>query len=326
VTQRILIIGGNGIISGSVTRLAVERGMAVTLVNRGTSTTRPPIDGVESMIGDADDAASLRAAVGTREFDVVVNFRAFTPAQVRADVELFSGRTGQYVFVSSASAYQKPVAHLPIVEATPLRNPFWEYSRNKIACEDLLVAEYRESCFPMTIVRPSHTYDSTLIPLDGGWTALDRLRRGVPIVLHGDGTSLWTLTNARDFAGAFVGLLGNPHALGAAVQITSDESLTWNAIAGLLADALGVEARIVHVASETLAKHVNYGDGLLGDKAHSVVFDNSRVKSLVPGWQAIIPFSSGAREIVEWHLADPARRVVDAGLSATYDRLVAQFG
>ena len=326
MAQRILIIGGNGIISGSVTRLAVERGMAVMLVNRGTSTTRPPIDGVESMIGDADDAASLRAAVGTREFDVVVNFRAFTPAQVRADVELFSGRTGQYVFVSSASAYQKPVAHLPIVEATPLRNPFWEYSRNKIACEDLLVAEYRESCFPMTIVRPSHTYDSTLIPLDGGWTALDRLRRGVPIVLHGDGTSLWTLTNARDFAGAFVGLLGNPHALGAAVQITSDESLTWNAIAGLLADALGVEARIVHVASETLAKHVNYGDGLLGDKAHSVVFDNSRVKSLVPGWQAIIPFSSGAREIVEWHLADPARRVVDAGLSATYDRLVAQFG
>lgn len=326
MAQRILIIGGNGIISGSVTRLAVKQGMAVTLVNRGTSTTRPPIDGVESMIGDADDAASLRAAVGTREFDVVVNFRAFTPAQVRADVELFSGRTGQYVFVSSASAYQKPVAHLPIVEATPLRNPFWEYSRNKIACEDLLVAEYRESCFPMTIVRPSHTYDSTLIPLDGGWTALDRLRRGVPIVLHGDGTSLWTLTNARDFAGAFVGLLGNPHALGAAVQITSDESLTWNAIAGLLADALGVEARIVHVASETLAKHVNYGDGLLGDKAHSVVFDNSRVKSLVPGWQAIIPFSSGAREIVEWHLADPARRVVDAGLSATYDRLVAQFG
>ena len=326
MAQRILIIGGNGIISGSVTRLAVKQGMAVTLVNRGTSTTRPPIDGVESMIGDADDAASLRAAVGTREFDVVVNFRAFTPAQVRADVELFSGRTGQYVFVSSASAYQKPVAHLPIVEATPLRNPFWEYSRYKIACEDLLVAEYRESCFPMTIVRPSHTYDSTLIPLDGSWTALDRLRRGVPIVLHGDGTSLWTLTNARDFAGAFVGLLGNPHALGAAVQITSDESLTWNAIAGLLADALGVEARIVHVASETLAKHVNYGDGLLGDKAHSVVFDNSRVKSLVPGWQAIIPFSSGAREIVEWHLADPARRVVDAGLSATYDRLVAQFG
>lgn len=326
MTQRVLIIGGNGIISGSVTRLAVERGMAVTLLNRGTSTTRPAIPGVESLVGDAGDAASLRAAVGERSFDVVVNFRAFTPDQVRADVELFAGRTGQYVFISSASAYQKPVAHLPIIESTPLRNPFWEYSRNKIACEDVLVAAYRETGFPMTIVRPSHTYDATLIPLDGGWTMLDRLRRGVPIVLHGDGTSLWTLTHARDFAGAFVGLLGNPHALGSAVQITSDDTLTWNAIAGLFADALGVAPKIVHVASETLAKHVDYGDGLLGDKAHSVVFDNSLVKSLVPGWQATIPFTDGAREIVDWHLADPSRQTVDAELDAVYDRLVAQFG
>lgn len=326
MTQRVLIIGGNGIISGSVTRRAVARGLDVTLLNRGVSTTRPAIPGVTSLVGDAGDAASLRAAVGDRDFDVVVNFRAFTPAQVQADVELFTGRTGQYVFISSASAYQKPVAHLPIVESTPLRNPFWEYSRNKIACEDLLVAAYRESGFPMTIVRPSHTYDGSLIPLDGGWTALDRLRRGVPIVLHGDGTSLWTLTNARDFAGAFVGLLGNPHALGSAVQITSDESLTWNAIAGMLASALGVEPQLVHVASDTLAKHVDYGDGLLGDKTHSVVFDNSRVKSLVPGWQAVIPFAEGAREIVEWHLEDPARQVVDAALDATYDRLVERFG
>ncbi len=326
MAQRVLIIGGNGIISGSVTRLAVERGMAVTLLNRGTSTTRPAIPGVESLVGDAGDAASLRAAVGDRSFDVVVNFRAFTPDQVRADIDLFAGRTGQYVFISSASAYQKPVAHLPIVESTPLRNPFWEYSRNKIACEDLLVAAYRENGFPMTIVRPSHTYDSTLIPLDGGWTMLDRLRRGAPIVVHGDGTTLWTLTHARDFAGAFVGLLGNPHALGSAVHITSDESLTWNAIAGLLADALGVAPQIVHIASETLAKHVDYGDGLLGDKAHSVVFDNSLVKSLVPGWRATIPFADGAREIVEWYLADPGRQTVDAELDAAYDRLVAQFG
>jgi nucleoside-diphosphate-sugar epimerase len=326
VTQRVLIIGGNGIISGSVTRLAVARGMDVTLLNRGTSTTRPPIPGVSSLVGDAQDAASLRAAVGDRSFDVVVNFRAFTPAQVQADVELFAGRTGQYVFISSASAYQKPVAHLPIVESTPLRNPFWEYSRNKIACEDLLTAAYRDVGFPMTIVRPSHTYDGSLIPIDGGWTVLDRMRRGVPIVLHGDGTSLWTLTNARDFAGAFVGLLGNPLALGSAVQITSDESLSWNAIAGMLGAAMGVEPAIVHIASDTLAKHVDYGDGLLGDKAHSVVFDNSRVKSLVPGWQAIIPFAEGAQEIVDWHLADPSRQLVDAELDATYDRLVKQFG
>jgi nucleoside-diphosphate-sugar epimerase len=325
VAQRILIIGGNGIISESVTRLAVERGAAVTLLNRGTSTTRPAIPGVESLLGDAADASSLRAAVGTREFDVVVNFRAFTPDQVRADVELFSGRTGQYVFISSASAYQKPIAHLPIVESTPLRNPFWEYSRNKIACEDLLVAAYREVGFPMTIVRPSHTYDATLIPLDGGWTTLDRVRRGVPIVLHGDGTSLWTLTHSRDFARAFVGLLGNPHALGSAVQITSDESLTWNAIAELLGAALGAEPKVVHVASETLARHLPYGDGLLGDKAHSVVFDNSRVKSLVPGWQATIPFSEGVHEIVEWYLAEPGRQSVDAELDAAFDQVVAQF-
>jgi nucleoside-diphosphate-sugar epimerase len=326
MTQRVLIIGGNGIISAATTRLALERGMAVTLVNRGTSTTRPAIPGVESLIGDAADAASVRAAVGDREFDVVVNFRAFTPQQVRDDIETFAGRTGQYVFVSSASAYQKPIAQLPITESTPLRNPFWDYSRAKIACEDVLVSEYRASGFPMTIVRPSHTYDATLVPLDGGWTALDRLRRGVPIVLHGDGTSLWTLTNSRDFAGAFVGLLGNPHALGSAIHITSDETLTWNAIAGLLADALMVTPRIVHVASDTLAHHVPYGDGLLGDKAHSVVFDNSLVKSLVPGWRATIPFRDGAREIVEWYLADPARQQLDRGLDAAYDRLVEQFG
>jgi nucleoside-diphosphate-sugar epimerase len=324
--QRVLIIGGNGIISGSVTRLAVERGIDVTLLNRGTSTLRPTIDGVQTVTGDADDAASIRAAIGDRDFDVVVNFRAFHPHQVAADIELFSGRTGHYVFISSASAYQKPIAHLPIVESTPLRNPFWQYSRDKIACEELLVAAYRESGFPMTIVRPSHTYDSTLIPLDGGWTVLDRMRRGVPVVIHGDGTSLWTLTHARDFARAFVGLLGNPHALGSPVQITSDESLTWDAIAGLFAHALSVEPRIVHVASETLAAELPYGDGLLGDKSHSVVFDNSRVKSLVPGWQATIPFAEGVHEIVDWHLADAARQIVDAALDASYDRLVAAHG
>src|SRR5882757_6300628 len=203
--------------------------MAVTLLNRGTSAVRPPIGGVENLVGDAGDPVSIRAAVGDREFDVVANFRSFTPDQVAADIELFSGRTGQYLYISSASAYQKPVAHLPIVEATPLRNPFWRYSRDKIASEELLVAAYRDSGFPITIVRPSHTYDPTLIPLEGGWTVLERMRRGKPIIIHGDGTSLWTLTHARDFARAFVGLFGNPHSLGGPVHITSDESLTWNA-------------------------------------------------------------------------------------------------
>lgn len=323
--QRVLIIGGNGIISSSVSRLAIERGYNVTLLNRGTSTTRPPVDGAEVIIGDADDAASVASAVSAREFDVVANFRAFRPEQVAADIELFSGRTGQYLFISSASAYQKPIAQLPIVESTPLHNPFWQYSRDKIACEDVLVNAYRASGFPMTIVRPSHTYDATLIPLEGAWTTLQRMLDGKPVVVHGDGTSWWTLTHARDFARAFVGLFGNPHALGSPVHITGDESLTWDEITRLLGRALGVEPEIVHVASDAIAREIpSMGPGLVGDKAHSVLFDNTRIKTLVPGWVATTPFASGAREIAEWYLADPARQRVDAELDAAFDRLVAR--
>jgi len=322
---RVLIIGGNGIISASASRLAIERGMSLTLLNRGTDTTRPPIDGAESIVGDAGDAASIRDAVGTREFDVVANFRAFTPDQVQADIDLFTGRAGQYLFISSASAYQKPIAQLPITEATPLHNPFWQYSRDKIACEDLLVRAYRDSGFPMTIVRPSHTYDSTLVPLEGGWTALARIRDRRPLIVHGDGTTLWTLTHARDFARAFVGLFGNPHALGAPVHITSDESLTWNAIAGLFGAALGVEPNIVHVTSDAIARELpEVGAGLLGDKAHSVLFDNTRIKALVPGWVATTPFAEGAREITDWYLADATRQVADPALDAAFDRLAAR--
>jgi len=324
VAQRILIIGGNGIISGSVTRLAVKQGMAVMLVNRGTSTTRPPIDGVESMIGDADDAASLRAAVGTREFDVVVNFRAFTPAQVRADVELFSGRTGQYVFVSSASAYQKPVAHLPIVEATPLRNPFWEYSRNKIACEERLIRAYREEDFPMTIVRPSHTYDRTLLPMTGGYTTLDRMRKGQKVIVHGDGSSLWVMTHHRDFAKGFVGLLGNARTLGETFHITSDETLTWNQIYQIFAHAAGTEAKIVPVPSVNLSAFEGMGgEGLLGDKTHSVIFDNAKIKRFVPDFAATIPLSWGAHEVLVWYEADPARQTVDEGFNRLADQIIA---
>jgi nucleoside-diphosphate-sugar epimerase len=325
--RRILFLGGNGTISASCSREVLARGDELTHLTRGIGSTRAPIDGVRSLNGDASDPASVRDAVADQEFDVVVNFRAFRPEQVAADIELFAGRTAQYVFISSASAYAKPVAALPIVEATPLRNPFWQYSRDKIACEDLLVAAYRDAGFPMTIVRPSHTYDGGLIPLEGGWTTLDRMRRGAPVVIHGDGTSLWILTNARDFARAFVGLLGNPHALGSAVHITGDEVLTWDAIAGLLGAALGVEPTLVHVASETIARVMpEIGPGLLGDKAHSVVFDNTRVKSLVPGWTATIPFADGAREIVDWHLADERRQQVVPELNDGFDRLVALAG
>ena len=325
--QRALLVGGNGIISGSVSRLLVERGWEVTLLNRGTQTKRPPVAGAEHLTGDADDPASIAAAVGGRDFDVVANFRSFRPEQARADVELFEGRTGQYVYISSASAYQKPIAALPIVESTPLRNPYWQYSRDKIASEDVLVAAYRESGFPVTIVRPSHTYDATAVPLEGGFTSLRRMLDGRPVVVHGDGTSWWTLTHSRDLARAFVGLLGNPHAIGSPVHITSDEHLTWDEIVRLLGRALGVEPRIVHVASDTIAReHPPIGPGLVGDKAHSVIFDNTRVKTLVPGWEATIPFADGAREIVDWHLADPARQRVDAELDAAYDRLVTAFG
>ncbi|MER7798454.1 SDR family oxidoreductase [Microbacterium sp. NPDC096154] len=322
--MRILIIGGTGNISTYVTRLAVERGYDVTVLNRGRSDLPA---GVRGLIGDAGDASSIARAVGDESFDVVANFRSFSPEQVRDDIRIFAARTRQYLYISSASAYQKPIAQLPIVESTPLRNPFWQYSRDKIASEDLLVAAYREQGFPVTIVRPSHTYGPSLVPLEGGWTALQRIRDGRPIVVHGDGTSWWTLTHSRDFARAFVGLFGNPHAIGQPVHITSDESLTWDEIARLLGRALGREPEIVHVASDAIAREIPaIGPGLVGDKAHSVLFDNTRIKQLVPGWVATTPFSDGAREIVEWHLADEARRQVDAELDAAFDRLIDKHG
>jgi nucleoside-diphosphate-sugar epimerase len=305
---RALIIGGNGIISSSVSRLALERGFDLTLVNRGKSDTRPAIPGVRHVVGDAEDPASLAAAIGNENFDVVVNFRSFLPQQVLADLDLFTGRTGQYIYISSASAYQKPVAHLPITESTPLSNPFWQYSRDKIASEDVLVAAYRESGFPVTIVRPSHTYDETLIPIEGGWTMIDRMRRGEPVLVHGDGTSLWTLTHARDFAVGFVGLMGNPVAVGDTFQITSDFVYPWDAIYGMLGAAAGVTPNLVHVASSTIAAAIpEWGPGLLGDKAHSVIFDNSKLRSVVPDFNPTTTFAQGAREIVDWYDALIAR-------------------
>lgn len=324
---RVLFIGGNGIISSASSALAIQRGHDLTLLNRGRSTARPPIGGVRQLTGDASDAASVAAAVGDETFDVVADFRAFTPDQVARDIELFDGRCGQYVFISSASAYQKPVATLPITESTPLRNPFWSYSRDKIAGEDLLVAAYRDRGFPATIVRPSHTYDHTSVPILGGWTAIDRMRRGEPVVVHGDGTSLWTLTHTRDFAVAFVGLLGNDRAIGEAFHITSDEVLTWDRITEQLARAADAEFRPVHVSSEAIARELpDHGPGLVGDKAHSVMFDNRKVKTLVPEYRAIIPFWRGAHEIIDWHDEDVSRRVVDPQLDAAFDRLVERHG
>lgn len=323
---RVLFIGGSGTISSASTRLAVERGLDLYVLNRGASTTRPLPEGVTVLRGDVRDRDSMRATLGRLEFDAVVDWVAFTPDHVQADVDLFTGRTGQYVFISSASAYQTPPSRLPVTESTPLRNPYWQYSRDKIACEDLLVAAYRTSGFPMTIVRPSHTYDKTLVPLDGGWTAIQRMREGKEIVIHGDGTSLWTLTHHTDFAKGFVPLLGHPRTLGEAFHLTSDDTPTWDQIARALAAAAQVEARIVHVPSDVIAAaDPEWGAGLLGDKAHSMVFDNSKIRSVVPDYRATIPFEQGAREIVDWHDADPARRQVDARLNATMDYLVQRF-
>jgi len=323
---KVLFIGGTGVISSACSRRAVAAGIDLTILNRGSTSWRPAPEGAEVIHADVRDPAAVRAAVGKITFDVVVNFVAFTPQHVQADVDIFGGRTGQYVFISSASAYQTPPSRLPIVESTPLRNPYWQYSRDKIACEDLLVAAYRADGFPATIVRPSHTYDRTQVPLMGGWTDIERMRRGRPVVVHGDGTSLWVLTHHDDFAHAFVGLLGHPQAIGDSFQITSDEVLTWNQIAEALAAALGVTARLVHVPSDAIAAaDPEWGAGLLGDKAHSMVFDNAKLRSLVPGWRAVIPFEQGAREITEWYLADKARQVADASLDAAMDQLAAAW-
>jgi nucleoside-diphosphate-sugar epimerase len=323
---KVLFIGGSGVISSACAREAVSQGIELYVLNRGQNTTRPLPDGVRELRADARNPEAVRDAVGGLDFDSVVDWVAFTTEHVRSDMDVFRGRTGQYVFISSASAYQTPPARQPVTESTPLRNPFWQYSRDKIACEDLLVGEYRGTGFPATIVRPSHTYDATKTVLSGGWTALARMLAGKPVIVHGDGTSLWTVTHNTDFARGFVPLLAHPRTLGEAFHITSDDVLTWDQIAHALAAALGVTARIVHVPSDAIAAaDPEWGAGLLGDKAHSMVFDNSKLRSVVPGWRAVIPFERGAREITDWYLADAARQVPDDKLDALMDKLAADF-
>jgi nucleoside-diphosphate-sugar epimerase len=320
--MKILFIGGTGIISSACSELALNRGLDLFLLNRGQS-SRPIPEGAKVLRGDIRNPESVRSALGSQHFDAVVNWVTFTPDQLEIDLELFKDRTDQYIFISSASAYQKPLAGLPITESTVLENPFWEYSRNKIACEERLLKAYRQEHFPITIVRPSHTYDKTSLPMHGGWTTMDRMLQGKPVIVHGDGTSLWTLTHHRDFAKGFVGLLGNPHTLGEAVHITSDESITWNQIFEYLARPLGVTPHIVHIASDRIARYdPDWGAGLLGDKAYSVIFDNSKIKRLVPDFCATIPFARGAVEIVNWYQADASRRKIDPSINQLYDRMI----
>jgi len=319
------MIGGTGIISSAVSDLLVARGHELTLLNRGSS-VRPVPQGAEVLQADIRDPSSVKRVIGDRRFDSVVDWLSFVPEHVTTALGLFEGRTGQYVFISSASAYRKPTVALPIVESNLLHNPFWEYSRNKIACEELLVDRFRTRGIPITIVRPSHTYDKTLLPMDGGWTVVDRMLQGKEVIVHGDGNSLWTLTHHRDFARGFVGLLGHPYALGEEFHITGDEWLTWNQIFRITAQTVGVEPKIVHVPSDLIAlEDKAWGAGLLGDKAHSVVFDNSKVRRLVPDFACTIPFAQGVKEVIAWYQADPARQKVDAAFTQIYERVLARM-
>ncbi|MCL1883309.1 MAG: SDR family oxidoreductase [Defluviitaleaceae bacterium] len=329
--MKILFIGGTGRISASITSLCVKMGFEVYLLNRGKRIPKG-LEGAIHLAGDIGDEAQVAALLKGHKFDVVANFICFVPEQVERDIRLFSGITEQYVFISSASAYQKPLSCYRITESTPLANPFWEYSRNKIACEERLIKEYREKGFPVTIVRPSHTYDKTAVPIgvhgkNGPWQVLKRMQEGKPVIVHGDGESLWVLTHSIDFAKGFVGLMGNIHAIGESVHITSDEVLTWNQIHKLIARELRVEPKLFYVpsgvlATEGIAYDYDFNGSLWGDKANSVVFDNSKIKSLVPDFNATIRFDMGIRESVANFLATPELQQEDSDFDKFTDGIV----
>lgn len=328
--MKVLFIGGTGIISTACTKLAVERGIDLTLLRRGQRQASIP-DGVRVITADIADEARVAAALEGQQFDAVVDWVAFVPAQVERDIRLFRGRTGQFIFISSASAYQKPLGDYLITESTPLANPFWQYSRDKIACEDRLMREYRETGFPVTIVRPSLTYGDTQIVLAvNNWqkpyTAVDRMRRGKKVIVPGDGSSLWVVTHNSDFAKGLVGLLGAGRAIGHAFHITSDEVLTWDQIYTITARAAGVEPQILHIASDFLGACIpDLVGSLTGDKSASVVFDNSKIKRFVPGFQATVPFAEGVKRTLAWFDAAPERQAIDAEADAAWDKIIAAY-
>jgi len=324
------MIGGTGTISSAITRQLAASGHDLWLLNRGHRKDEVPT-GVRQIIADVDDTDEVLRQIGDAQFDAVCEFIGFLPSQVERDIRLFKGRTRQYVYISSASAYNKPAANHVITEGTTLANPYWEYSRNKIACEELLLKVYREEGLPVTIVRPSHTYCERAVPvsvhgLKGSWQVLKRMLEGKPVIVHGDGSSLWTLTWNEDFASGFIGLLGNPKAIGEAFQIMSDEQLTWNQIYECVARALHVTPRLYHVSSDFLAatspKAWDFTGNLLGDKAVTVVFDCSKLKRVVPGFQAVTRFDEGVRRCVDHILAHPELQVEDPDFDAWCDRVI----
>lgn len=332
--MRVLFIGGTGNISMACTRLALEKDIEVYHLNRGNRSKSLP-KGVVNLKGDINKPEEVKKAIEGKTFDVVANFIAFKPEDVKRDYELFKDKTKQYIFISSASAYQKPLSHPVITESTPLKNPYWDYSRDKIACEEVLNGLHRSAGFPVTIIRPSLTYDTVIPVAIGSWedfTIIERMRQGKKVIIHGDGSSLWTVTHSDDFAKGFVGLLGHQQALGQSFHITSDEILTWNQIYEAVAEAAGVELNAVHISSDFICQ---VGDqtgwewmrgNLHGDKAVSTIFDNSKIKQFVPGFGATIPFKQGIKKTVEWFDADPDRVWIDEGQNKFIDTVLKAYG
>ncbi|HXT12308.1 MAG TPA: SDR family oxidoreductase [Candidatus Angelobacter sp.] len=328
--MKVLFIGGTGNISKVCAELAIARGYDVTLLNRGKNSA---VRGARHIVADMENTAAVASALGSQHWDVVADFIIFTPEQLEQRLGLFRGRVGQFIFISSASAYQKPVTHYLITESTPLANPFWDYSRNKIACEDRLLRALRDENFPSVIVRPSWTYGETIIPLavtshgKNYFTGVDRMRQGKPMIVPGDGSSLWAMTHNTDFAKGFVGLFGNPATIGHAFHITSDEVLSWNQIYQVVADAAGVrDLRLVHIASDFITACLpEFTGGLHGDKACSVVFDNTKIKRFVPDFAATTKLRDGVAKSIAWYDADPSRQIIDHEANAKWDKLIAAY-
>lgn len=327
--MKVLFIGGTGNISAAVSRLALEKKIDLFNLNRGK--VKVSLPGVTTLTADINDKSAVAQVLEGHTWDVVVNWIAFTESDVRRDIDLFAGKCKQYIFISSASAYQKPLSHPIITESTPLANPFWDYSRDKIACESLLNAAYRESAFPMTIVRPSLTYETVIPTAIGGWddyTLIDRMRKGGKVIVHGDGSSLWTITHSQDFAKGFIGLLGHQQAIGQSFHITSDEILTWNQIYEAVAEAIGVKANMVHIASDFICQEAEKLDqawmwgNLHGDKAVSAIFDNTKIKTFVPDFVATIPFKAGIKQTIEWFEADESRMTINEDSNQFLDSVI----
>jgi len=323
--MRILFIGGTGVISTACSELCIDNGYDLYLLNRGQSLRVPPAK-AKIINADIRDTRAVKTILAKKKFDVVVDWIAYTEEHVKNDFEIFGDKTYQYIFISSASAYHKPPLILPITVDTPLHNPFWTYSQGKIDCENFLMKLFTEENFPVTICRPSHTYDKTRFPLYGNYTAFSRMKQNKSIIIHGDGNTLWTLTNTRDFAKGFIGLLGNSKCIGEAYHITSDETMTWNQIAETIALAARLELKITHIPAEFITKYdEEWGSNITGDKGYDTVFNNSKIRSIIPQFKAVIPYREGIKEVIAWY-SEPKNQLVNSEIDLLMDKMIAEYG